>query len=148
MADDALLSYVPFRPAAGRVRTYDITLRDYVDRFRIGVWDHEKERTQRVRINVSLTLPWPDPPTDQPPDQPMTDSLDEVLSYDFLIDGIRALRDGGHVNLVETLGDRILALCFSIPSVTRARVQVEKLDVVPESGGIGVVIERSRPESS
>ena len=140
MADDALLSYVPYRPAAGRVRYYDITLRDYVDQFRIGVWDQEKGRTQRVRINVSLTLPWPD--------RPMTDSLDEVLSYDFLIDGIRALRDGEHVNLVETLGERILALCFSIPSVIRARVQVEKLDVVPESGGVGVVIERFRPEGT
>ncbi|TWA72434.1 dihydroneopterin aldolase [Azospirillum brasilense] len=140
MADDALLSYVPYRPAASRVRYYDITLRDYVDQFRIGVWDQEKERTQRVRINVSLTLPWPD--------RPMTDSLDEVLSYDFLIDGIRALRDGAHVNLVETLGDRILALCFSNPAVTRARVQVEKLDVVPESGGVGIVIERSRPEGA
>lgn len=138
MADDALLSYVPYRPAASRTRYYDITLRDYVDQFKIGVWEREKGRTQRVRINVTLTLPWPD--------RPMTDNLDEVLSYDFLIDGIRALRDGEHVNLVETLGDRILALCFSIPEVTRARVQVEKLDVVPESGGVGVVIERSRPE--
>ena len=140
MADDALLSDVPYHPATSPVRYYDITLRDYVDRFRIGVWDQEKGRAQRVRINVSLTLPWPD--------RPMTDSLDEVLSYDFLIDGIRALRDGAHVHLVETLGDRILALCFANPNVVRARVQVEKLDVVPESGGVGVVIERSRPEET
>jgi FolB domain len=140
VADDAMLSYVPYRPAMSRVQTYDITLRDYVDHFKIGVWEREKGRTQRVRINVCLTLPWPD--------HPMTDNLDEVLSYDFLIDGIRALRDGEHVHLVETLGDRILALCFSNPRVTKARVQVEKLDVVPESGGVGVVIERSRPEGA
>ncbi|WP_448187969.1 dihydroneopterin aldolase [Azospirillum sp. sgz301742] len=138
MADDALLSYVPYRPAASRTQTYDITLRDYVDQFRIGVWGSEKGRRQRVRVNVCLTLPWPE--------QPLTDALDEVLSYDFLIDGIRALRDAEHVHLVETLADRILALCFSDPRVTKARVQVEKLDVVPESGGVGVVLERSRRE--
>lgn len=138
MADDVLLSYVPFRPAVSRVHYYDITLRDYVDQFRIGVWGSEIGRRQRVRINVCLTLPWPE--------APLTDDLDGVLSYDFLIDGIRALRDGEHVHLVETLADRILALCFSDPRVTKARVQVEKLDVVPESGGVGVVIERSRRE--
>lgn len=140
MADDALLSYVPFRPDVSRVRSYDITLRDYVDQFRIGVWGSEKGRRQRVRINVCLTLPWPE--------RPLTDDLDEVLSYDFLIDGIRALRDGEHVHLVETLADRILSLCFSDPRVTKARVQIEKLDVVPESGGVGVVVERSRREAS
>ncbi len=136
MADDALLSYVPFRPAASRVRYYDITLRDFVDQFRIGVWGSEIGRRQRVRINVCLTLPWPE--------QPLSDDLDEVLSYDFLIDGIRALRDGEHVHLVETLADRIMALCFSDPRVTKAQVRVEKLDVVPESSGVGVVLEQSR----
>ena len=139
MADDALLPYVPFRPAVSRVQYYDITLRDYVDQFRIGVWGSEKGRRQRVRINVCLTLPWPE--------RPLTDDLDEVLSYDFLIDGIRALRDGEHVHLVESLADRILTLCFSDPRVTKARVQIEKLDVVPESGGVGVVVERSRREA-
>ena len=138
MADDGLLSYMPFRPAASRVQLYDITLRDYVDQFRIGVWDSEKGRRQRVRINLCLTLPWPD--------RAPSDDLDAVLSYDFLIEGIRALRDGEHIQLVETLADRIIALCFSDPRVVKARVQIEKLDVVAESGGIGVVIERSREE--
>lgn len=137
MADETMLSYVPFRPGAARVPHYDITLRDYVDQFRIGVWNSEKGRRQRVRINVCLTLPWPE--------RPLNDELDEVLSYDFLIDGIRALRDGDHVHLVETLADRILALCFSDARVVKARVQIEKLDVVPNSGGVGVVVERSRP---
>lgn len=136
MADDGSLSYVPFRPAAADVQHYDITLRDFVDLFRIGVWDSEKGRRQRVRINVCLTLPWPD--------HALTDDLDEVLSYDFLIEGIRALRDGGHIQLVETLAARIVALCFADPRVVKVRVQIEKLDVVPESGGVGVVLERSR----
>ncbi|NYZ14492.1 dihydroneopterin aldolase [Azospirillum sp. RWY-5-1] len=138
MADDALLSYMPFPPAMSRVRHYDITLRDYVDHFRIGVWGSEKGRRQPVRINLCVTVPWPDPPA--------TDELDDVLSYDYLIDGIRRLRDGEHVQLVETLARRILTLCFSDPRVTRARVQVEKLEVVPESAGMGVVVEWSRGE--
>ena len=140
MADDGLLSYMPFRPAVSRVQLYDITLRDYVDQFRIGVWDSEKGRRQRVRINVCLSLPWPE----RGPNDDLGDDLDAVLSYDFLIEGIRALRDGEHIQLVETLADRIVALCFSDPRVVKARVQIEKLDVVAESGGIGVVIERSR----
>lgn len=138
MADDGMLSYVPFRPAVASVQHYDINLRDFVDLFRIGVWASEKGRRQRVRINVCLTMPWPE--------RALADDLDEVLSYDFLIDGIRALRDGEHIQLVETLAARIVSLCFSDPRVVKARVQVEKLDVVPESGGVGVVIERSRRE--
>jgi 7,8-dihydroneopterin aldolase/epimerase/oxygenase len=43
---------------------------------------------------------------------------------------------------VETLAERIAALCLSDRRVRVARVRVEKLDVFPDATSVGVEIER------
>ena len=131
---DLMQHPVPSVPSA--TRYYDLTIRDYVGPFRIGVWNHEKGRTQRVRVNLTVTV--------EHPGRAFTDDLGTVVSYDYLIDGIRALQTSEHIQLVEVLAEQLMRLCMSDPRAVRARVQVEKLDIVPESAGVGIVIEDSR----
>jgi len=67
-----------------------------------------------------------------------------VLNYETIVDGIKALADGKHINLVESLADRIAELCLADPRVRAARVMVEKLDIYAEAASVGVMIERRR----
>jgi dihydroneopterin aldolase len=53
----------------------------------------------------------------------------------------------GHINLAETLAERIAAICFEDIRVLSARVRVEKLHAVPGAESAGVEIERSAPTS-
>jgi len=49
---------------------------------------------------------------------------------------------------VETLAERIAALCLDDARVRSVRIRVEKLDVFPDATSVGVEIERhSRPTS-
>ena len=59
--------------------------------------------------------------------------------------GIKAIVAAGHINLVETLAERIAALGLADHRVEAARVRVEKLHVVAEAESVGVEIERFRP---
>ena len=75
---------------------------------------------------------------------PPTDNLADVVSYDTMIASVREIVNAGHVNLVETLAERIAERCLIDRRVKIAKVRVEKLDVFPEAASIGVEIERKQ----
>ena len=59
-----------------------------------------------------------------------------------MIDRVRAVVAAGHVQLVETLAERIAETCLADERVMAARVKVEKLDVFADAASVGVEIER------
>ena len=114
-------------------------IRDLVVNMLIGVHRHERDGKQRVRINIDLSLV-----DDSGIDD---DRLAGVVSYETLVHDIRRLCDSGHVNLVETLAERVADLCFDDRRVRGAVVRIEKLDVFADTASVGVEIERSNPKS-
>jgi len=119
-------------------KTYRIHIKDLMLMVRIGVYDYEKQAPQRVRVNVAMDVLQGVTPFD--------DNIDNVVSYDVIVDGIKALAARGHINLVETFADGIADLCLVDPRVRTVRLTVEKLDVFPETDGVGVEIERHQPD--
>jgi 7,8-dihydroneopterin aldolase/epimerase/oxygenase len=115
--------------------TRRVFVRDLVVDCLIGVYRHERDGAQRVRINLDLTVFESSGPID--------DKLANVLSYEDLIVKVRALAGAGHVNLVETLAERIAAMCLAEADVSVATVRVEKLDVFADASSVGVEISRS-----
>ena len=126
---------VPDDVEAGR-RPYRMFVRDLVLPCSIGVYPHERLAKQRIKINVDLLV------LESP--GPRNDDLANVVSYDTVIAGIKALLDRGHINLVETLAEAIAELCLAEPRVIEARIGVAKLEVEPAAAGVGVEIERRR----
>jgi dihydroneopterin aldolase len=119
-----------------RARQYRILVKDLVLPCSIGAYPQERLQRQRVRFNVDLQALWPAGALD--------DDLDKVVNYKDITTGIRGLVEQGHINLVETLAERVADMCLADPRIVEARVSVEKLDVEPAAAGIGVEIERRR----
>jgi len=113
-----------------------VRVRDLVLPVSIGIYDHEKQAPQRVCFNVELKV--------REGGGPIGDDIANVLSYEDIVNGIKAIVADGHINLVETLADRVADLCLADPRVVHARIGVDKLDIVPEAAAVGVEIERSR----
>lgn len=112
-----------------------LLIRDLVLAARIGVFDREKAAAQRVRIGVELEVL----------DRPVDDRrIGDVVRYDKLIAEIRAMLAEGHINLVETLAERVAAICLRPADARAARVRVEKLDIEPDAAAVGVEIRRFR----
>lgn len=112
-----------------------VFLRDLVVVARIGVYKHEHETPQRVRINLDLAV--------REGKGPRNDDLAEVVCYEEIRERVRRVVLDRHVNLVETMAERIAESCLSDPRVRTARVRVEKLDVFEDVASVGVEIERS-----
>jgi len=125
----------PLRAASPERVSRRIFIRDLVLEACIGIHSHEQNHGQRVRINVDLLVG---------DDAPLGDDIRHVVSYETIVDGIRTLLAGGHINLVETLADRIIDQCFEDSRTEHVRVRVEKLDIYEDAESVGVEVEQSR----
>jgi len=101
----------------------------------IGIHGHERGHLQPVRINVDLAVE---------DAAAIEDKLDSVVDYESITGKIRVLVASGHINLAETLAERIAEACFQDSRVKTARVRVEKLHALPGAESAGVEIERHR----
>ncbi len=120
-----------------------VFLRNLVLPAEIGVHPHEHGRSQRIRLNIDLAVE--DDAARAASRGPVgADELSRVLDYESLASGIRALVARHHVNLVETLAERIAEFCLDDPRVFIARIRVEKLDVFADAESAGVEVERRR----
>ena len=124
----------PLRIADAREKIRHVFIRNYVVSFSIGIYNHEKENQQRVRINVDLAVSEGEIPID--------DSIGNVVCYEKLITGIKSIVSEGHNNLVETFADKVVKMCLQEKEVQSARVRIEKLDVLDSAESVGVEIER------
>ncbi len=101
----------------------------------IGVYGHEQGKPQPVRINVDLGVREP---------LELDDKLERVVNYEAIMMKIHTIVAKGHINLAETLAERIAAAAFEDARVLSARVRVEKLHALAGAESGGVEIERVR----
>ena len=127
-------SVQPLRIADARKRIRHVFVRDLQLDANIGVYRREKGQLQPVRINLDLTV--------EETEGEVDDKLENVVDYGAVVEAIKAILAAGHLNLVETLAERIAAHCLTDKRVKVARVRIEKLEVVPEAESVGVEIER------
>jgi dihydroneopterin aldolase len=105
----------------------------------VGIFEHEKRYEQPIVISADLAV--------RDDYDGASDRLGDVLDYSKLVDGIARLVQREHVNLIETLAERIAAFCLADQRVLSVRVRIEKPDAMPACRSVGIEIERVRPES-
>ncbi|MDB5365333.1 MAG: folB [Rhodospirillales bacterium] len=114
--------------------THKMFVRDLVLDAFVGVHAFEREARQRIRINLAMEV------IDRP--NAAGDKLENVVSYEDIVVGVRGLVAERHVNLIETLAERIAALVLEDRRVREVSVRVEKLDIFHDAASVGIEIVR------
>lgn len=117
--------------------TDKVFLHDLVLPVAIGAYDFERDHRQRVRFNVDI---------DVRRAAHHAEDMRDVFSYDLIADAIRLVLSRGHIDLVETLAERIADALLAQPRVACVNIRVEKLDVL--DGSVGIEIKRERQAQS
>jgi dihydroneopterin aldolase len=125
----------PLRIADAATAVRHVFIRNLELLAQIGIHGHERGKPQPVRVNVDLAVE---------DAAVLEDRLDSVVDYESITTKIRTLVASGHINLAETLAERIAEACFQDSRVKTARVRVEKLHALPGAESAGVEIERQR----
>jgi dihydroneopterin aldolase len=121
------------KEAAGRLdATADrIFVRGLVLPVALGVYDEEQGVTQKVSFTIEAAV--------AAGVSPKGDAIAEVPSYDDLVGAVRTVVANGHINLVETLAERIAEHCLRDKRIVSVLVRVEKLERGPASVGVEIV---------
>lgn len=114
--------------------TRRVFIRDLEILASIGIYEAEKRTPQRIVINVDLVVE----------EGPADDRIESAVSYEEVAKAIEAIVAEGHVNLVETLAEKIARSCLADPRVLKTVVRVEKPDIFANARSVGVEIERVR----
>jgi dihydroneopterin aldolase len=120
--------------AAGRLR--HVFVRDLEIVASVGLLEYEKRYEQRIIVSVDLAV--------RDDYDGVSDRLADVLDYGKVVDDIARLVQSEHVNLIETLAERIARQCLADQRVERVRVRIEKPEVLPSCRSVGIEIERCR----
>ena len=112
-----------------------VFIKDLRIRTIIGIQDWERETPQEVIVNLTV---FTDPRLAKTPDD-----ISFCVDYSDLAEKIRAQVEMAQRFTVEALAEDIARLCLNTPGVRKVTVRVEKPQVIPGAGSVGVEIERS-----
>lgn len=122
---------VPTPAPTGRIFVRDLLLAA-----RVGIYDREKQADQRLRVNLDMAVVLPGPGG--------RDEIGQVVSYEDALNLVTAIVGEGHVNLLETLAERICARLLEDPRILSVTLRLEKLDAFAACASVGVEVTRGR----
>ena len=118
---------------------YDlIFLNDFTIQANVGVYKHEKEKSQPVKINIVAKVRNPKKINDN--------NLQSVVCYNQISKKIKKIIKSGHTILLEKLAEKIFQECFKNKRIETMKIRLEKLDAIQGAESAGIEVERSRAE--
>ena len=114
-----------------------IHIRDLSIRCIIGIFPEERVTLQEVVLNLRLG-------TDAISAAARSDDIADTIDYKALKQRIRALVEASSFNLIETLADRVAALCLEDPRTLEVRVTVDKPGALRFARSVAVEVTRRR----
>jgi len=103
----------------------------------IGIYDHEKVEKQTILVSVKAYT--------KPNSAHEADDIQNALSYEDMIKHIEAMVHSDHVELVETLAERIAEDFFSKFRIIESLiVSIKKPDIIKNAKAVGIEIHRTR----
>jgi dihydroneopterin aldolase len=115
--------------------TSKIFVRNLVLDVSIGALSHELHGMQKVRFTVEMTVPTI---------LDHGDKVNKIIPYHVIVDKIKEIVAEGHVELVETLSQRIARAALEDKRIIDVTVTVEKLEVIPLAEAAGITTFASR----
>lgn len=110
-----------------------ILVRDFIVPARIGIYPHEHQALQQIKVSIVVTL------KDY---EIKRDHIEDTMSYEGLVAAIRDLPKN-HFELVETMAEHLANIALHDVRTSCVTVTIEKLEVYPE-GRVGTEITRTR----
>lgn len=105
----------------------------------IGIHQHEREAAQTIWLTIDGGV------MEEAMDgENLSESIDDVVCYEGICKTVTALATQEHIDLVETLAERIADRLMQDMRIVQIRVQIEKPEAIAEAASVGIAISRLR----
>ena len=102
----------------------------------IGIHKFEKKKKQKVRFNIEVIT--------NPFVEPNNKDLTTILNYEEIINKIKILVKKEHHELLEDLAENIFTIIFQNNLAQKAKIKIEKLEIIKNSESVGVEFSKIR----
>ncbi len=103
---------------------------------KLGYYDFEKEKTQKVKFSLEIDYEDRKPTNDK--------DIKSIVNYGQVVKIIIKLAKKKHYNFLETLAEDGLDVLFKDKRIGKIMLQIEKLEIIKECASVGIQITKKR----
>ena len=103
---------------------------------KLGYYDFEKEKTQKVKFSLEIDYEDKKPTNDE--------DIKSIVNYDKIVKLISKLVKSKHYNFLETLAEDVFDELFKDRRIGKIMLQIEKLEILKHCSSVGIQISKKR----
>ena len=103
---------------------------------KLGYYDFEKEKTQKVKFSLEIDYEDKKPTNDE--------DIKSIVNYDKIVKLISKLVKSKHYNFLETLAEDVFDELFKNRRIDKIMLQIEKLEILKHCSSVGIQISKKR----
>jgi|TARA_B110000444_G_C18479546_1_gene428514 7,8-dihydroneopterin aldolase/epimerase/oxygenase len=113
-----------------------ILINDLVLDLKLGYYDFEKEKAQKVKFSLEIDYEDKKPTNDK--------DLKSIVNYGTIVKLITKLVKKKHYNFLETLAEAVFDELFKDKRIAKIMLKIEKLEILKECTSVGIQITKKR----
>ena len=113
-----------------------ILIKELILNLKLGYYDFEKEKSQKVKFNLEIDYEDKKPTNDK--------DIKSIVNYGKVVKLITKLVSKKHYNFLETLAEDVFDVLFKDERIGKIMLQIEKLEILKECTSVGIQITKKR----
>ena len=113
-----------------------ILIKDLTLDLKLGYYDFEKEKKQKVKFSLEVDYEDKKPTSDK--------DIKSIVNYDKIVKLITKLVKNRHYNFLETLAEDVFDELFKDHRIDKIVLQIEKLEILKQCASVGIQISKKR----
>ena len=113
-----------------------VLIKELILDLKLGYFDFEKEKSQKVKFNVDVNYEDKKPTSD--------DDIKSIVNYGKLVKLIKKLTKNKLYNFLETLAEDVFDVLFKDKRIGKIKLKIEKLEILKDCTSVGIQITKKR----
>ena len=113
-----------------------ILINELVLDLKLGYYDSEKEKSQKVKFSLEIDYEDKKPSSDK--------DIKSIVNYAKLVKLVKKLVKNKHYNFLETLAEDVFDELFKDKRIDKITLQIEKLEIIKDCSSVGIQISKKR----
>ena len=113
-----------------------ILIKDLVLDLKLGYFNFEKEKAQKVKFTLEVDYRDKKPTNDK--------DLKSIVNYAKIVKLIKKLVKNKHYNFLETLAEDVFDELFKDKRIDKKTLKIEKLEIMKDCSSVGIQISKKR----
>ena len=113
-----------------------VLIKDLILNLKLGYFDFEKEKSQKVKFNLDVNYEDKKPSNDK--------DIKSIVNYSKIVRLIKKLVKNKHYNFLETLAEDAFHELFKDRRIDKITLQIEKLEIMKDCSSVGIQISKKR----